>query len=218
MGEYLDRIREGFSDLDLGIEVPPLINEALAAGEKAGDVLDAMSAGLQKVGELFEKGEYYLADLVYAGDLMKEGIRVIEPHLVGESREKKGTVILATVEGDIHDIGKNIVASLLAGAGFEVADLGVDVSPGRVVEAVRESGSRAVGLSVLLTTTIPAAEAVVRAFRAAGMRDRVKIAVGGACATPGLVETIGVDAVGTDAVSAVGIFESFLGEEGGGSK
>lgn len=212
MGEYLDRIREGFSDLDLEIEVPALLNEALAAGEKAGDVLDAMSAGLRKVGELFEKGEYYLADLVYAGDLMREGVKVIEPHLVGESREQKGTVVLATVEGDIHDIGKNIVASLLTGAGFEVRDLGVDVSPDRVVEAVRESGSRAVGLSVLLTTTIPAAEAVVQAFRSAGMRDRVKIAVGGACTTPGLVETIGVDAVGTDAVGAVSIFETFLGE------
>ena len=217
MGAYLDKIQEGFSDLDLGIEVTPLLNEALAAGEKAGEILDAMSAGLKKVGELFEKGEYYLADLVYAGDLMKEGVRVIEPHLVGESRPEKGTVILATVEGDIHDIGKNIVASLLSGAGYRVVDLGVDVSPDRVVNAVRESGSRAVGLSVLLTTTIPAAAVVVDAFRAAGMRDGVKIAVGGACTTPGLVETIGVDAVGTDAVSAVNIFERFLGEEGGDS-
>lgn len=212
MKNYLEKIREGFSDLDLGIDITTLLREALEAGVKASLILEAMSDGLKKVGELFEKGDYYLADLVYAGDLMKKGVGVIEPYLMGEGRGRKGKVVLATVQGDIHDIGKNIVASLLSGAGFEVVDLGVDVPPDRVVEAVRESGSRAVGLSVLLTTTIPAAGAVTQAFRKAGMRDRVKIAVGGACTTPALVETIEVDAVGTDAVSAVRIFEEFLGE------
>lgn len=210
MESRLEKIYQGFSTLGFEDEVIALVEEALKAGIKAPDILEAMSRGLKRVGELFESGEYYLADLVYAGDLMKRGVQAIEPHLRSERRDCKGKIVLATVQGDIHDIGKNIVASLLSGAGFEVIDLGVDVPATRIVDAVRESDARAVGLSVLLTTTIPSAKEVVETFIQKGMRDQVKIVVGGACTHPSMVETIGVDAVGEDAVKAVPIFERFL--------
>lgn len=209
MGELLDRLEKAVVALEVDT-VGPMVQEGLDAGEEPAALLGALSRGMAGVGDLFEKGEYFLADLVFAGDVMNEGLEVLKPHLTAGSLENKGTVVLCTVKGDIHDIGKNLVATMLSSSGFKVVDLGVDVAEGRVVEAVKENNAGAVGLSVLLTSMVGSISDVVEALKAAGLRDRVKIAIGGACTTEELARRKGVDAVGRDAVEAVRIFESFL--------
>ncbi len=209
MGKYQSKITEVISKTGLE-EITPLLQEAIDAGEDPPSLLSAMSAGMVKVGEFFEQGEYFLADLVLAGEVMKEGLKVLEPHLSEDSTGQKGTVVLCTVKGDIHDIGKNLVANMLTSAGFKVVDLGADIDAHRVVEAVRAHSAMAVGLSVLLTPMVNSIADVVRALKNAGLRENVKIAIGGACTTPELARSMGVDAVGRDPMEAVRIFESFL--------
>ena len=208
MGDYPERLTKAIADLELE-EIAPLVQEGLDAGETATDLLGGMCIGMSKVGELFEEGEYYLADMVLAGEVMKEGLAVLEPHLEAGSQGQKGTVVLCTVKGDIHDIGKNLVATMLSSSGFKVVDLGVDVPESAIVEAVRTNGATGIGLSVLLTSMVDSISEVVSALNAAGLRDGVKIAIGGACTTPELAEKMGVDAIGRDAVEAVRIFEGF---------
>jgi len=209
MAKSLKDVTRLVADLELE-KIAPLIQESLDGGAEPLKVLQAMSAGMIQVGNLFEQGEYYLADLVLAGEVMKEGIRVLEPRFSMDAFSTRGTVVLCTVKGDIHDIGKNLVANMLTGAGFKVVDLGVDVHEDRVVEAVKSSGARALGLSVLLTPMVQSVADVVAALKAQGLRDRVKIAIGGACTTPELADRLGVDALGRDPLEAVRIFGSFL--------
>jgi len=209
MAGYEDELTRRVAELDLE-NIGPEVGKALSAGLDPTALLAAMSRGMVKVGELFEKGEYYLADLVLAGEVMKEGLQILEPHFPAQSLGKKGTVVLCTVRGDIHDIGKNLVGNMLTGCGFKVVDLGVDVHEDRIVEAVRTSGARAVGLSVLLTPMVDSVAKTVAALSRAGLRSQVKIAIGGACTTPELARKMGVDALGRDPVEAVRIFESFV--------
>jgi len=197
------------AELDLE-NIAGAVREALDAGGEPMSLLGAMSAGMVEVGRLFEKGEYYLADLVLAGEVMKEGLKILEPCLAVGSLGNRGTVVLCTVKGDIHDIGKNLVGNMLTGCGFKVVDLGVDVHEDRVVEAVRSHQAGAVGLSVLLTPMVDSVAAVVAGLSKAGLRQKVKIAIGGACTTPELARKLGVDAIGRDPVEAVRIFASFL--------
>jgi 5-methyltetrahydrofolate--homocysteine methyltransferase len=204
----LDSVTRAVTELRLE-EITAELERALDDGASAHDLLDAMRAGMVQVGELFQDGEYYLADLVLAGEVMKEGLKVIEPRLARGSG-CEGTVVIATVKGDIHDIGKNLVSNMLSSSGFQVVDLGVDVPPERVVEAVRSTKAGAVGLSVLLTPMVDAIADTVAALRAAGLRRSVKIAIGGACTSADLARRMEVDAVGEDPVDAVRIFRSFL--------
>ena len=203
-----DKLKQAVTDLEID-DIAPLVRQALDDGEAPTAVLGEMCAGMGVVGELFEKGEYYLADLVLAGEGMKEGLEVLEPHLKAGETGAKGTVVLCTVKGDIHDIGKNLVATMLSSSGFKVVDLGSDVSEAEVVEAVRSNNAQAVGLSVLLTSMVQSIADVVKALESAGLRQQVKIAIGGACTTQELVDKMGVDAMGRDAVEAVRIFEGF---------
>ena len=214
MTDYMKDITKVVTDLGLE-DISSLLEEALDKGEDPSALLQAMSQGMVKVGEIFETGEYFLADLVIAGEIMKEGLKVIEPHFDVESFGNKGTVVLCTVKGDIHDIGKNLVANMLTSCGFRVVDLGVDVHEDRIVEAVRKEGADALGLSVLLTPMVRSISDVVSALSAAGLREKIKIAIGGACTTQELAQSSGVDAVGKDPVEAVKIFESFMNESGG---
>ena len=209
MEDSLAEISKAVTELEID-RVEPLVREALAQGAPAPSVLEAMTSGMVAVGGLFEQGEYFLADLVVAAEAMKDGLKLIEPLLAAESLSKKGTVVLCTVSGDVPDIGKNLVAHMLGSAGFEVVDLGVDVPAQGVVDAVRRHQARAVGLSVLLTPMVPSVAEVVAALSAVGLRDQVKIVIGGACTTEALAQRLGVDAVGRDAVQAVQIFESFI--------
>ena len=208
MAEQLDKVQAAVADLDLD-NIAPLVSEALESGQAPKDVLGAMCMGMTKVGKLFEQSEYYLADLVLAGEGMKEGVAVLEPLLARETLDKKGTVVACTVKGDIHDIGKNLVCTMLSSAGFNVIDLGVDVHEDKIVEAVRKNNADCVALSVLLTPMVDSIGDVVGALKTAGLREAVKIAIGGACTTSELADRMGVDALGLNAVEAVRIFEGF---------
>ncbi len=212
IGEAVGRVLETVVDLDID-GVAAQVRQALQAGAAPLDVLnDGLSAGMRAVGERFEAGEYYLTELVLAGEVMKEGLAPLEPLLKEADVRGKGTIVLATVKGDIHNIGKNLVGTMLRAAGFEVVDLGTDVPAARIVEAVQQHGAGVVALSVLLTPMVGQLRTVVEAFTEAGKRSQVKIVIGGACTTPRLAEEMGCDAYGPDAVAAVRICEGLLAD------
>jgi methylmalonyl-CoA mutase cobalamin-binding domain/chain len=212
MDQPIGRVLETVADLDID-GVAARVREALQAGAEPRTVLnEGLSAGMHVVGERFEGGEYYLTELVLASEVMKAGLVPLEPLLEATDVRGKGTVVLATVEGDIHEIGRSLVGTMLKAAGFQVVDLGVDVPAARIVAAVREHEAGVVGLSVLLTPMVGQLQAVVEALTETGLRSRVKVVVGGACTTPRLAEETGCDAHGRDAVSAVRICEELLAE------
>ena len=207
--EAIDKVRKTLVDLEIE-NIQAVIKEALDGGAAPLDIaLTGLGSGMKEVGDLFQSEEYYLADLVLAGETMKEGMQVLEPLLSGESAAVKGPVIVFTVKGDIHDIGKNLVSTMLSSSGFKVIDLGVDVPEDKVVDAIKSSGASLVGMSVLLTPMISSIGDVVDAISEAGLRDKIKIAIGGACTTQELVDRFGLDALGNDAVDAVKIFEEW---------
>lgn len=206
----VERVFEAVADLDID-GVALRVTEALAAGASARVVLNqGLSAGVRAVGERFESGEYFLTDLVLAGEIMKEGLAPLESLLATTEVRGSGTAVLATVQGDIHEIGKNLVGTMLRAAGFEVVDLGVDVPAVQIVEAVRTHQADVVGVSVLLTTMVGQLRTVVEELTEAGLRSSVKVVIGGACTTPELAQEMGCDGHGADAVSAVRICEELL--------
>jgi methylmalonyl-CoA mutase cobalamin-binding domain/chain len=210
--EAVTRVFQAVVDLEID-GVPILVQRALEAGTEARVVLhEGLSAGMRIVGERFEAGEYFLTDLVLAGEVMKEGLAPLEPLLAPMDARGNGSIVLATVKGDIHEIGKGLVATMLRAAGFAFTDLGVDVSADRIVRAVREQRAQVVGLSVLLTTMVGQVESVVEELTEAGLRSGVRVIIGGACTTPELAWEMGCDAHGADAVAAVRICEELLAE------
>ena len=177
---------------------------AVAAGVSPVAVIaDGISPAMAEVGRLFEEGEYFVPELLIAARATKEVFAILRPLLVETGAKPAGRVLLATVEGDLHDIGKNLVAAMLEGAGFEVQDLGVDVPAGRFVSAVGEARPQIVGLSALLTTTMPAMKTTLEALDAAGLRSGVKVMVGGAPVTQRYADSIGADGYGETATAAV---------------
>jgi corrinoid protein of di/trimethylamine methyltransferase len=190
---------------------------ARSAIERGLPPLDAIRGGfvpgLDAVGEGFGKGDLFLPDLVMAGEAMKAATAVLEPELqkTGVRRDILGRIVLGTVRGDIHEIGKTLVATMLAAAGFEVHDVGVDVPAETFADAARRLDADVVGLSALLTTTMTAQRDVVRALDAGGLRPRVKVIVGGAPVTRAWAEEIGADGYGEDAVAAVALARTLVG-------
>ena len=179
------------------------VQEALDGGVSAAEILDVMSQAMEEVGRLFQSGELFVPEMLVAAKTMQRGVTVLKPLLAGEEGAKYGKLIIGTVAGDLHDIGKNLVALMMESAGFEVIDLGVDVPADRFVEAVRENPDcRIVALSALLTTTMEAMRGTVKALSDAGLTDRVKIMVGGAPITQAFADEIGADAYTPDAGSA----------------
>ena len=166
-------------------------------------VNQGISPALAEVGRLFEKGEYFVPELLMAAMATKEVFPILRPLLAQTAIPSKGRVVLGAVRGDLHDIGKNLVAAMLEGAGFEVTDLGIDVPPEKFIAAIKEKRARILGLSALLTTTLPAMEAVVEAFREAGIRDQVKVMVGGAPVTSEYAESIGADGYAENAPASI---------------
>jgi len=210
MKESVRMVKEAIVDLDLD-NVQGLIKKALDEGVDPWSIIkEGMGEGMTVVGERFESGEYFLADLILAGEVMKEGMAVLNDKIDKKDACKKGTVVLATVKGDIHDIGKNIVGIMLAASDYSVVDLGVDVPEDKIVAAVREAKAPALGLSILLTTMIGSIKDTVDALTEAGLRDKVKIVIGGACTSEKLAKEMGVDAYGEDAVKAVKVFHDVL--------
>ena len=187
------------------------VSAALKAGADPRAVLNSgLSAGMRVVGERFQSGEYFLIELLLAGEVMKAGLVPLEPLLTNTDIRSKGTVVLATVKGDIHDLGKNLVGMMLRASGFEVIDLGSDVAPQRIVDAVRSNGAKIVGLSMLLTPMIISLRSTIEEITRAGLRQQVKIIIGGACTTPGLAKEMGCDGHGEDAMAAVNLCEEYI--------
>lgn len=186
--------------------------QALAAGSSPLSlVTDCMIPAMEEVGRRFEQGEYFVPELMIAGRAMKAALGPIRPLLERSGTEPAGRVVIGTVKGDLHDIGKNLVASMLEGAGFAVNDLGTDVSPQAFVEAIRRTGADIVCLSALLTVTMGAMRTTIDAIRQAGLRDSVKVLIGGAPVTAQFAAEIGADACGENAIVAVSVVRSLLG-------
>lgn len=180
-----------------------LVKEALEAGEDPVEILNGMIDAMGIVGEKFKNNEIFVPEMLVAARAMKKGVEVLRPHLASGTAGAAGKVIIGTVAGDLHDIGKNLVAMMIESAGFEVIDLGVDVPPEKFVEAVKENeGVKIVGLSALLTTTMPAMKTAVETLNAQDFRSSIKVMVGGAPITPEFAEEIGADAYTADAASA----------------
>ena len=192
-----DAILEGDMESVVGsIQAP------LDAGLAPGEILNtALIPAMDKVGQLFEEGEYFVPEMLVAARAMKAGLEILKPLLVDSGVDPVGKVVVGTVKGDLHDIGKNLVAMMLEGAGFEVVDLGTDVTPNQFVAAIQEDVD-VVGLSALLTTTMPAMESTIQAIKEAGLRDRVKIIIGGAPVTAEYARQIGADGYAADASQA----------------
>ena len=190
----LSKLCEALVNLDIeGIK--KACKEALNAGISAYEVIiEGMTKGMEIVGQKYEDDEYFLAELIMAGETMKEGMKILEPHLKAGEIKTSGKVVIGTIQGDLHDIGKNIVVTLLRAANFDVVDLGVDVSAERFVEAVKNEKPNIVAMSALLTTTMIEMENVVKALKEAGLRDKGKIIIGGAPITPEYARKIGADA------------------------
>lgn len=188
------------------------VEAALKAGNSPHSIMmDGMAAGMEEVGKKYEGGEYFLAELVIAGETMKEGMRVIEPLLKPEELKGIGAVVIGSVRGDLHDIGKNIVVIMLRSAGFRVFDLGVDIAPVRFLEEVKDKEARVVAMSALLTTTMVEMQNVVEVIKKAGIRDGVKTIVGGTPITEEFARRIGADAYAKDAVKGVAACKKFIG-------
>lgn len=186
------------------------IQPPLDAGVLPGEILNtALIPAMDKVGQLFEEGEYFVPEMLVAARAMKAGLEILKPLLVDSGVNPVGKVILGTVKGDLHDIGKNLVAMMLEGVGFEIVDLGADVFPDQFVAAIREDVDL-VGLSALLTTTMPAMENTIRAIEESGLRDRVKIIVGGAPVTAEYARQIGADGYAADASQAAALARELI--------
>lgn len=208
--EILARLRDAIVNLDIEA-VQKAAKEALEAGIPAyRAVIEGMAKGMEIVGQKYEAGEYFLAELIMAGETMKEGMTVLEPHLKAGDIKTAGKVVIGTVRGDLHDIGKNVVVTLLKAANFEVIDLGVDVSPEQFIEAVKKHNPDIIAMSALLTTTMVEMESVIEGLKKSGLRDKVKIIIGGAPITPEYAEKIGADAAAKDAVEGVRVCSEWM--------
>jgi 5-methyltetrahydrofolate--homocysteine methyltransferase len=180
--------------------------EALDAGAEPMDLItNYMVPAMDEVGKRFECEEYFVPELLLSARAMKGSLELLRPLLAAAGAQPVGRVVIGTVKGDLHDIGKNLVASMLEGAGFEVIDLGADVPPEKFVAAIQERNANLVALSALLTVTMPAMRTTIEALKQAGVRDRVKVMVGGAPVTPQFAGEIGADGYSDNASAAVGL-------------
>jgi 5-methyltetrahydrofolate--homocysteine methyltransferase len=189
------------------------VESSLHANIPADQVMrEGLIAAMTEVGRLFEAGEYYLPDMVMSARAMKSALHLLKPYLVKVGMRSTGKVAIGTVQGDLHDIGKNMVGMMMEGAGFEVMDLGTDVSPARFVEVVQNDHVNILCLSALLTTTMPKMAVTIEALRAAGLRDKAKVLVGGAPVTEEYARQAGADGYSQDASGAARLALGFMGE------
>ncbi len=192
-------------------EVEAGVRAALAAGIPADEILNkGLIAAMDEVGRQYEEGDLFVPEMLIAARAMQAGLKILKPELAKSDIKAAGKVAIGTVKGDLHDIGKNLVAMMLEGAGFEVHDLGVDVTPEAFVKAA-QSGIQLIGMSALLTTTMSNMEVTVQALKNAGLRDSVKIMIGGAPVTQDYATKIGADGFAADASSATRVARQLLG-------
>jgi 5-methyltetrahydrofolate--homocysteine methyltransferase len=189
------------------------VKSALLMGYDPMMIMADAREGMKVVGDRFAKGSYFIPDLIFSGEILREVAEILEPHLKAETQDRKtlGKIVFGTVQGDIHDIGKDLVVFMLETNGFEVIDLGIDVPVKNFVDSVRESGAAIVGLSGFLTLAFDAMKETISAFDQAGMRDQVKIMIGGGQIDEQVMKYTGADAFGLDAMSAVSLAKGWIG-------
>jgi len=208
--DKLEQISEAIVELKWG-EIATLTNEALEAGVAPLEILNrGLVPGMSIVGTMFRNGEVFLPEVLLSAKTMKTALGILLPVMSQQGTGFMGRVAIGTVAGDIHDIGKNIVVSMLQGNGFEVIDLGIDIPPEKFVEAVRDNDLQILGISALLTSTMPAVEEIIEALEKAGLRQKVKVMVGGAPVTRAYADQVGADGYGADAVAAVELARSLV--------
>jgi len=211
MENVLEVIYQGIIDGDMPL-TQEKVQEALDAGIEPGDILqEGLVTAMAEVGRLFEEGEYFVPEMLIAARAMKAGLALLRPHLVEADVKPAGKVSAGTVKGDLHDIGKNLVCMMLEGAGFEIVDLGVDVSPEQFLKSVTEQGVDVIAMSALLTTTMPNMRTTIETLVEAGVRDKVKVMIGGAPVTDAYAAEIGADGYAPDASRAVALAKSLVG-------
>jgi 5-methyltetrahydrofolate--homocysteine methyltransferase len=205
----LDELRDAIVDGQVKVAVDK-VGQGLAGGIEAGTLLrEGLIAGMAQVGKLYEEGEVFVPEMLVAARAMTAALAVLKPHLVEQGVEPNGKVAIGTTQGDLHDIGKNLVAMMLEGSGYEIVDLGVDVPADKFVQAIRD-GANVVAMSALLTTTMTNMQATIEAIRAAGLREQVRIVIGGAPITQSYADEIGADGYAEDASSAVRLVKEVL--------
>ena len=203
MKSNLDTISQAIQDGD-DKKVVELVKKALESGIPAVDIVErGLVPGVQALGQLFKDEQVYLPEILISTRAMNRGLEVLQPHLAGADIHKKGTVVLGTVEGDLHDIGKNLVGLMLGSSGFNVIDLGVDVSASSFISAVQEHNADIVAMSALLTITMTYMPTVVEALQAEGLKDKVKVMIGGAPVSRAYADEIGAEGFAEDCASAV---------------
>jgi 5-methyltetrahydrofolate--homocysteine methyltransferase len=201
------KVLEGASE-----DIPDLVNEALDEGMTPKEVLDGgLIVGMDEVGVRFKRGDMFVPEVLMSAEAMHAGMKILRPLLAESGAETLGTIVLGTVEGDLHDIGKNLVGMMCEGAGFEVVNIGFDAPPEKFIEAIKEHQPEIVGMSALLTTTMRAMGHTIKAIEEAGLRDQIKIMVGGAPVDKAFADRIGADGYGSNAPSAADLAKSFVG-------
>jgi 5-methyltetrahydrofolate--homocysteine methyltransferase len=209
MGETLKALFDAVMDGQRDV-AKESVEQALADGVDPGEVLDTMIRAMEQVGQLFEEGEYFVPEMLIAARAMKTGMDILKPQLVDADIQPAGKIVAGTVKGDLHDIGKNLVCMMLEGAGFQVVDLGANVTPEAFVNAVNEHQPDFIAMSALLTTTMPNMQTTIEALKAAGVRDKVKVLIGGAPITDAYAEKIGADGYAPDASRAVKLAKALV--------
>ena len=210
MEEVLENIFNGILDGDRE-QVKRNVHDALSAKITPAVILtDSMIAAMSEVGQRFEAGEYYVPEMLIAARAMKEGLAILKPYLKEADIKSPGRVAAGTVRGDLHDIGKNLVCMMLEGAGLELVDLGTDVTPEKFVDAVQNRGANLIVMSALLTTTMPNMQTTIDALKTAGLREKVKVMIGGAPVTENYARQIGADGYAADASRAVALAKSLV--------
>ena len=211
MNGLIQKIRECVVD-GRHKEIEILVHEICKAGIAPGMVIqDGLIAAMNIVGRKFSTGEMFVPEMMVSAMTMKLGLNILKPLVTGEAGESKGTVLIGTVKGDLHDIGKNIVVMMLEGTGFRVVDMGVDIDAEKAVAKVVEIRPQVLGLSALLTTTMPEMKRVIEELQVQGLREKVKVMVGGAPVNAAFSEEIGADGYGKDAIQAMALAHSFVG-------
>lgn len=210
MDTLIEEIYQGVLDGQSPV-VHQKVQAALAANIPASTILnEGMIAAMAQVGQLFEDGEYFVPEMLISARAMQAGLTLLKPALKSEDVKSSGKVIIGTVKGDLHDIGKNLVAMMMEGAGFEIVDLGTDVSPEKFINAIHEHQPEIIAMSALLTTTMPNMITTIQALKEAGVRDQVKVLIGGAPVTENYARQIGADGFATDASRAVNVAKSLI--------
>ena len=202
--ELFDRLKESLLSFD-SEAVRREVEEAIRTGLPVEEVIEALRGGMEAVGDKFRAGEFFVTDLIVAGEIMKEAQEVLEPSMRNAPTADLATVVVATVAGDIHDIGKNIFVMLMRAEGFRIIDLGVDVSSEKIIDAVKEYRPEILGLSALLTTNLEEFPKIMDALKREGLRDSVKVIIGGATVTEQFARETGVDAYAKTAVEGIGL-------------